>query len=561
MERQWWQDKVCYQIWPKSFKDSNDDGVGDIPGIIDRLDYLKELGADILWLSPVYKSPLADEGYDIADYRGIDPRFGTMEDMERLLAETKRRGMYVVMDLVVNHCSDEHPWFQKALADPEGPYGKYFYFRKGENGAPPTNWRSYFGGSVWSPVPGREDLYYLHLFCKKQPDLDWENPAVRREVVEMVNWWLDKGVAGFRVDAIVNIGKPERFEDFAPDRPDGLADCRKMLADPVSRQRLHAYLGQLRDEAFAPHNAFTVGEVFDTDPAELALFIGQGGFFSSMFDFASACWGGSPKGWYDAKKPGPDNYRDCCFDSALRAAGVCFLSNIIENHDEPRGASRYLPEEAANDPRAQKALAAVQMLLPGLPFLYQGQEIGMTNTVFPSIDAVDDVNTHGEYAAALAAGLAPGEALARVARWSRDNARTPVQWSAEHAAGFTAGTPWLPVNPNYARVNAAAQQGVEGSVLEFYKSLIRLRKNDEYKEVLVWGGFEPVHQEQAGLAAFVRTGGGRRLLIASNLSDEAQQVELPGAAKEVLLCSDGAPGLAGGILTLAPWQAAVVELA
>ena len=337
MERQWWQDKVCYQIWPKSFKDSNGDGVGDIPGIIDRLDYLKELGADILWLSPVYKSPLADEGYDIADYRGIDPRFGTMEDMERLLAETKRRGMYVVMDLVVNHCSDEHPWFQKALADPEGPYGKYFYFRKGKNGAPPTNWRGYFGGSVWSPVPGREDLYYLHLFCKKQPDLDWENPAVRREVVEMVNWWLDKGVAGFRADAIVNIGKPERFEDFAPDRPDGLADCRKMLADPVSRQRLHKYLGQLRDEAFAPHNAFTVGEVFDTDPAELALFIGQGGFFSSMFDFAAACWGGSPKGWYDAKKPGPDNYRDCCFDSALRAAGVGFLSNIIENHDEPPG--------------------------------------------------------------------------------------------------------------------------------------------------------------------------------------------------------------------------------
>lgn len=561
MERQWWQDKVCYQIWPKSFKDSNGDGVGDIPGIIDRLDYLKELGADILWLSPVYKSPLADEGYDIADYRGIDPRFGTMEDMERLLAETKRRDMYVVMDLVVNHCSDEHPWFQKALADPEGPYGKYFYFRKGKDGAPPTNWRSYFGGSVWSPVPGREDLYYLHLFCKKQPDLDWENPAVRREVVEMVNWWLDKGVAGFRVDAIVNIGKPERFEDFAPDRPDGLADCRQMLSDPVSRRRLHAYLGQLRDEAFAPHNAFTVGEVFDTDPAELALFIGQGGFFSSMFDFAAACWGGSPKGWYDAEKPGPDNYRDCCFDSARRAAGVGFLSNIIENHDEPRGASRYLPEEAANDPRAQKALAAVQMLLPGLPFLYQGQEIGMTNTAFPSIDAVDDVNTHGEYAAALAAGLAPGEALARVARWSRDNARTPVQWSAEHAAGFTTGTPWLPVNPNYLRVNAAAQQGAEGSVLEFYKSLIRLRKNDKYKEALVWGSFEAVHQEQAGLAAFVRAGSGRRLFITSNLSGEAQRVELPGAAETVLLCSDGTPGLADSILTLAPWQAAVVELA
>lgn len=561
MERRWWQDKVCYQIWPKSFKDSNGDGVGDIPGIIHRLDYLKGLGVDILWLSPVYKSPLADEGYDIADYRGIDPRFGTMEDMDRLLAETKRRGMYVVMDLVVNHCSDEHPWFQKALADPEGPYGKYFYFRRGKNGAPPTNWRGYFGGSVWSPVPGREDLYYLHLFCKKQPDLDWENPAVRREVVEMVNWWLERGVAGFRVDAIVNIGKPGRLEDYPPDRPDGLADCREMLTDPTARRRLHAYLGQLRDEAFAPHDAFTVGEVFDTDPAELALFIGQGGFFSSMFDFAAACWGGSPKGWYDAKKPGPDNYRDCCFASARRAAGVGFLSNIIENHDEPRGVSRYLPEEATADPRAQKALAAVQLLLPGLPFLYQGQEIGMTNTVFPSIDEVDDVNTHGEYAAALAAGLSPAEALARVARWSRDNARTPVQWTAGHAAGFTTGTPWLPVNPNYTRVNVQAQDGVEGSVLEFYKKLISLRKDDKYKEALVWGGFEPVQQGQPGLAAFVRAGGGRRLLVASNLSGKEQRAALPGAAGAVLLCSDGAPALTADALTLAPWQAAVVELA
>lgn len=241
--------------------------------------------------------------------------------------------------------------------------------------------------------------------------------------------------------------------------------------------------------------------------------------------------------------------------------GVGFLSNIIENHDEPRGASRYLPEEAANDPRAQKALAAVQMLLPGLPFLYQGQELGMTSTVFPSIDAVDDVNTRGEYAAALAAGLAPGEALARVARWSRDNARTPVQWTADHAAGFTTGTPWMAVNPNYTQVNVAAQQGVEGSVLEFYKSLIRLRKNDKYKEALVWGGFEPLHQDQRGLAAFVRAGGGRTLAVASNLSGEPQRVELPGTAKEVLLCSDGAPGLTGGILALAPWQAAVVELA
>ena len=561
MDRKWWQDKVCYQIWPKSFQDSNGDGIGDIPGILARLDYLQELGADILWLSPVYLSPLADEGYDIADYYAIDPRFGTMADMEALLAETRRRGMFVIMDLVVNHCSDEHPWFRKALADPEGPWGRRFYFRKGKpGGGAPCNWRGYFGGSVWSPVPGREGLYYLHLFHKKQPDLNWQEPAVRRAVARMVNWWLDRGVAGFRVDAIVNIGKPDEFSDYPADRPDGLCSCRRMLAEPQARRRLHRYLAGLRDAAFAPHDAFTVGEVFDIDPAELELFIGREGFFSSMFDFSPAVWGGSEKGWYAAKKPGPDDYRDCVFASARRAARIGFLSNIIENHDEPRGASRYLPAEFSADPRAQKALAAVTMLLPGLPFLYQGQELGMTNFPFDSIDQVDDVNTKGEYAAALAAGLAPAEALARVAAHSRDNARTPVQWSAAANAGFTAGTPWLAVNPGYRLVNAAAQLGVPGSVFEFYKTLIKLRKDEKYKEALVWGSFAPWRQELPGLAAFIRLGGGRTLLVAANLKNEPQPLALPAGVRAAAACSEGAPKLAGASLTLDPWQAVVLEL-
>jgi oligo-1,6-glucosidase len=282
MKRQWWHDKVAYQIYPKSFYDSDGDGIGDIPGIIEKLDYLKDLGVDIIWLSPVYRSPLADQGYDISDYYNIDPRFGTMEDMDRLLAEAKKRNQHIVMDLVVNHCSDEHEWFQKACRDPEGEYGQYFYLRKlkkadkagtmQKDAGPdysvcspdgyvlPCNWRSYFGGQVWEKLPGHEDWFYLHVFHKKQPDLNWENPKVREEIYRMINWWLDKGLAGFRIDAIINIKKVLPFCNYAPDRPDGLCDISRMLRDASG---VGSFLGEMRDRTFAPHQAFTVGEVFN----------------------------------------------------------------------------------------------------------------------------------------------------------------------------------------------------------------------------------------------------------------------------------------------------------
>ena len=429
MERQWWNNKAAYQIWPKSFYDSNGDGVGDLPGITAKLDYLKDLGVDILWLSPVYQSPLADQGYDISDYQAIDPRFGTMEDMDRLLAEAKRRDIRLVMDLVVNHCSDEHIWFKKAVADPEGPYGQYFYFRKGKDGKPPCNWRGYFGGSVWSLVPGRSDLYYLHLFHEKQPDLNWENPALRREIYSMINWWLDKGVAGFRIDAIVNIKKDLAFRDYPVDRPDGLSDCRRMLSEPGVAEGLGEFLEEMKRETFAPHKAFTVGEVFDTDPARLVEFIGPEGHFSTMFDFAPTCLGKDPQGWARAKLPTTTQYRDACFGSQRQAAGVGFLANIIENHDEPRGVSQYLPKDAQDSEQAKTCLATASVLLRGIPFLYQGQELGMTNTRFERIEDVDDVSTHGEYAACLALGLTEAQALAACAQYSRDNARIPVQWT------------------------------------------------------------------------------------------------------------------------------------
>ncbi len=559
MERQWWQDKVAYQVWPKSFYDTNGDGIGDIPGIIEKLDYLQQLGIGILWLSPVYKSPLADQGYDIADYYAIDPRFGTMEDMDRLLAEADKRGIKVLMDLVVNHCSDEHPWFQKAVADPEGPYGQYFYFRKGKDGKPPCNWRSYFGGSVWSLVPGQTDLYYLHLFHKKQPDLNWENPALRQEIYKMINWWLDKGLAGFRIDAIVNIKKDLSFRDHPVDRPDGLADLHPMFQRPEVQKGLCDFLEELKENTFAPHNAFTVGEVFDTTPDKLAEFIGEKGHFSSMFDFAAHCFGMHEKGWCKAVQPTPTDYRDCCFASQKNAAGIGFLANIIENHDEPRGVSRYLPEGADSD-AAKTCLATASLLLRGIPFLYQGQELGMSNTVFPSIQAVDDVSTLGEYQACLEEGMTPDEALAVCARYSRDNARTPVQWTDGPNAGFTTGTPWMPVNPNYTRINVQDQQGREGSVLEYYKKLISLRKDEKYKETLVWGQWEPLFEDQEGLMAYRRRAD-KDLLVICNLSDSPRSLALPGTIKKVLLTNqEGGPQPGFDRYAAQPWQAVVLEM-
>ena len=373
MKKQWWHDKIAYQIYPKSFYDSNGDGVGDVEGIIQKLDYLKELGVDIIWLSPIYKTPFVDQGYDIADYYDIDPLFGSLEDMDRLLEEAKKRDMYILMDLVVNHCSSEHEWFKKAIQDPDGEYGQYFIIRSGNQ--PPNNWRSYFGGSVWDRLPGHEDKYYLHCFAKEQPDLNWENPKVVEEIYKNINWWLERGLKGFRIDAIVNIKKEETLSDLPVDGPDNLADCRKML--PKAKGLVKA-LQELHANTFAKHDAFTVAELFDYDKSQLNAYIGDEGCFSTIFDFSTDLIGKSPKGWYGNQPVTPKEYRDAIFESTQMAQGQGYLCNIIENHDEPRGVSRYLPE-GEDSLEAKKALGTIFMLRHGLPFFYQGQEIGMTN--------------------------------------------------------------------------------------------------------------------------------------------------------------------------------------
>lgn len=558
MTRKWWHDKVAYQIYPKSFCDSNGDGIGDIPGIISKLDYLQDLGVDIIWLSPCYPSPLADEGYDISDYYDIDPRFGTMADMEQLIEEAKKRNMYILMDLVVNHCSDEHEWFKKACEDPDGKYGNFFYLRDKKDGELPTNWRSYFGGPVWEDLPGT-DKQYLHVFHKKQPDLNWENPELREEVYKNINWWLDKGLGGFRIDAIINIKKASPFRNYEPDRADGLCSIQFMLQEA---RGIGEFLGEMRDRTFKNYDAFSVGEVFNEKPEEIPDFIGDNGYFSSMFDFNETIFGTSEKGWYDASPITPDDYKRCCFESQAKIGDIGLLSNIIENHDEPRGVSRYIPEGECCT-QSKKLLAAMNFMLRGLPFIYQGQELGMENVPFSSIDEIDDISTLDEYQVALNAGLSPADALHAVAKFSRDNARTPMQWSGEANAGFTTGKPWLKVNPNYTSINAADQLEDPDSVRSFYKELIALRKDPDYKETVVYGELKPYLEEQHNLMAYYRKGE-QTLLVIGNYQMEEQTVELPSEYhseyKKILLNNYPELVQEGTTLILHGYQAVVLEM-
>ena len=611
MKKQWWHDKVAYQIYPKSFFDSNADGIGDIPGIIDKLDYLKDLGADIIWLSPVYRSPLADQGYDISDYYNIDPRFGTMDDMDRLLAEAKKRGLHIVMDLVVNHCSDEHEWFKKACADPEGEYGQYFYLRKlkkaenlktdtnqeipekseGSSGTAavtaeenpaaegkdafavcspdgyvlPCNWRSYFGGPVWEKLPGHEDWFYLHVFHKKQPDLNWENPRVREEIYTMINWWLDRGLAGFRIDAIINIKKALPFRSYAPDRADGLCTIGRMLQEASG---VGDFLGEMRDRTFKPHHAFTVGEVFNEKAEELPAFIGDNGYFSSMFDFSETVWGSSHAGWHKNKSIMPDDYRQCLFDTQEKISDIGFISNIIENHDEPRGVSRYIPPQdmqSMNESMritAKKALAAVYFFVKGLPWIYQGQEIGMENYPLHSIDEVDDIASLDAWNVMRSQGVSEEDALRAIERNGRDNARTPFQWSAAHAAGFTAGAPWLQVNPNFTKINLEQQVTDPASVFHYYKKLIALRKNPQYSETLLYGSFEPWLADRSCVISYQRRLKGQTILVLSNYAKETRTLPLPAQIKKILLdnCAGNDLPIDDCKVTLSGYRTLILEL-
>ena len=557
MGKKWWHDKVAYQIYPKSFLDTNGDGIGDLRGIISKLDYLKKLGIDIIWLSPIYKSPFVDQGYDIADYYAIAEEFGTMEEFDELLAEAKKRDMHIIMDLVINHCSDKHEWFQKALADPDGAFADYFYFRKGKNGNPPSNYRSYFGGSCWEKVPGT-DKYYFHMFAKEQPDLNWENPKLRQELYKMINWWLEKGLSGFRIDAIINIKKDLNFPDFAPDGKDGLASCWKMVE---SVDGVGELLEDLKKSTFEKYDAFTVGEVFNMKPDELPEFIGETGHFSTIFDFSAHTLTDGEHGWYDAPKLEFAKWRATIIQAQLETQKYGFKANIIENHDEPRGASRFLPSYAQT-PDGIKMLGTISLLLRGIPFIYQGQEIGMRNAKWSSMEEFNDISTKDQYHTAREAGLSDQEALEVCSRMSRDNARTPMQWTSGENGGFTKGTPWLKVNPLFKDVNVEAQEQDPDSVLNYYRKLVALRKSDELKEVFTYGEFLPEYENVDGVMAFYRKDESKCILVAANFGKDAATIKLKSKIEKVWLSNriDGTVDCEKDSLNLRSCEVVVLEL-
>lgn len=553
--KKWWHDKVAYQIYPKSFCDSNGDGIGDLRGIISKLDYLKNLGVDIIWISPIYCSPMVDQGYDISDYYNIDPRFGTMEDMQELIDKAKERNMYILMDLVVNHCSDKHEWFRKAMEDPDGEYADYFYIREGKGDKPPCNWRSYFGGSAWEKIPNT-NKYYLHLFAKEQPDLNWENSKVKDEIYKMINWWLKKGLAGFRIDAIINIKKDLRFQDFPADKEDGLCNVARMLE---TAEGVGDMLNELKEETFKKFDAFTVGEVFNNKEEDLDKFIGEDGYFSTMFDFEMELLGKGKNGWYENKTFTANELRTAIFDSQIKTIDIGLKANIIENHDEPRGVSRYIQKEDIND-RSKKMLAAISLMLRGIPFIYQGQEIGMTNSRFNSIEEFDDISTIDQYNVAIKEGYSKEEALEIVNIYSRDNARTPFQWDSSENAGFTKGKPWLKVNENYKIINVKSQIENEESVFNFYKKLINLRKSEEFKDTIVNGSFRSVLENYDNLFAFYREGFSKKLMLLANYQNEEQTIELSKLYSKVLINNCTELKQENNKITLHGYQALVLEV-
>lgn len=504
----WWHDAVVYQIYPRSFCDANQDGMGDLPGIISKLDYLKTLGVNVLWLSPVYRSPMDDNGYDISDYQDIAPEFGTMADMRRLLAEAKRRDIRIIMDLVVNHTSDEHPWFVEARKSKDNPYRDYYIWRQPkEDGSAPDDQGSIFGGSAWQ-FDEQTGEYYFHLFSKRQPDLNWENPKVQEEVHRMMNWWIDQGIGGFRLDVIDLIGK-EIDKGITGNGP-----------------RLHPLIQQMNRATFGDKDLLTVGETWGATPEIAKLYSNPAREeFSMVFQFEhiTLTWENGDK-WQPIPLDLPALKR-VLTKWQVELADEGWNSLFWNNHDLPRVVSKY-GDEGQYRVESAKMLATSLHLMKGTPYIYQGEEIGMTNVAFDSIDDYRDIETLNFYQERTANGVAPETMLAAVHENSRDNARTPMQWDHSAHAGFSAAQPWLAVNPNYPDINVADALDDPNSIFYHYQKLIALRKQ---LPVIVRGAFEPLFEEHDQVLAYIRQDDTQRLFVLSNFSAEEVTLAMPSA--------------------------------
>ena len=535
LDKKWWKKEVGYQIYPRSFYDSNNDGIGDLNGITEKLDYLKDLGITLIWVCPIFKSPMDDNGYDISDYYDVNPEFGTKEDLEKLIVEAEKRGIKVILDLVINHTSDEHEWFLEALKNPESKYRNYYIFKRGENGLPPTNWRSHFGGSAWEKVEGEADengneMYYLHLFTKKQPDLNWENPEVRKELYKMVNYWLEKGIAGFRVDAINSIKKDAGYLDLPVDGADGMA---YNVEYTLNQPGIEEFLSELAKETFKKYNAMTVAETPMLEYERYNDFIGDDGFFTMIFDFSYTDLDMTKGGFYYSLRDIPTiELRDAIFESQLTQQKYGWGAPFFENHDLPRSLNKFFGEKA-NETNA-KLLANVFFFLRGTPFIYQGQEIGMDNFVRNDISEFDDIASKDQYQRALGEGFSSEEALYFVNKRSRDNSRTPMQWDNSKNAGFSKdenSKSWIKLTGSQATTNVADQINDKDSIFSHYKKMIDLRQNGKYSDCLTFGDFISVPLENEKIIAYVRKYGNQKVLCISNFSELKQEVKLSEIAK------------------------------
>lgn len=504
-KRGWWEKAVFYELYPKSFQDTNGDGVGDIRGIINRLDYLQELGIDAIWLCPVCASPQVDNGYDISDYCAIDPMFGTMEDMEELIAEGKKRGIGIIMDLVLNHCSEQHIWFKEALKGKDNPYHDYFIWRDGEPDSPPNTMRATFGGSAWTYVPELKQ-WYFHQFAVEQPDLNWENPAMRKELYESIRFWVKKGVVGFRLDVIDQIGKD--------------ADLEITNNGP----RLHEYLRELSAEAFKEDCLVSVGEAWGADTERAKLYSARDGSELSMvFQFQHICLDQEPgKDKWDVIPLQLSKLKECLDNWQQELHGKGWNSLFFNNHDLPRIVSRW-GNDGEYRVESAKMLATMLHGMEGTPYIYQGEELGMTNILLPLEEHVD-LETLNMYEERIALGYDPEEVMASIHARSRDNARTPIQWTAGENAGFTTGTPWMPVNPNYTEINAEAALSDPNSIFHYYKKLIQLRKT---YDVFRSGAFTLLCPEDEKIFAYTRDTEEEHILVVCNFTDETLTYDVP----------------------------------
>lgn len=516
MEKNWWKEAVAYQVYPRSFNDSNNDGIGDLPGMVEKLDYLKDLGIDVIWLSPMYKSPNDDNGYDISDYQDIMEEFGTMEDFNHLLSEIHKRGMKLILDLVVNHTSDEHPWFIESRSSKDNPKRDWYIWADPKpDGSEPNNWESIFNGSTWE-YDDTTKQYYFHLFSKKQPDLNWSNPDVREAVFKMMNWWFEKGIDGFRVDAITHIKKTFEAGDLPV--PKGKQYAPAFDVD-MNQPGIQDWLQEMKDKSLSHYDIMTVGEANGVNPDNAKEWVGEKeGKFNMIFQFEHLGLWSTGDSKFDVL-----SYKNVLNRWQKQLEGIGWNALFIENHDQPRRVStwgddtKYWFESATSH-------AVVYFLQQGTPFIYQGQEIGMTNYPFESIETFNDVAVKTEYQIVKSQGGDVNQLLDKYKMENRDNSRTPMQWTNEVNGGFTEGTPWFPVNPNYKTINVAQQSEDSDSVLNFYKRLIKLKKSDD---IYTYGEFNLIDDANENIFAYTRKLNNKTVLVAGNLTDHVASLNLP----------------------------------